>query len=186
MVKPKAKERAQTALAHTSTYKEAVDSLRQYYEDNRLLFSHHFDVFHQPEVFKDSVEDLDYLEAKCKAAIRGFQSSQGYTAEQLMAATLERMVTPSLQKQWRQYTCEESEPPLLKILLNIVERQWKSAPDERLSTPKQESDPRFPCFHTPRRRSFIFRKYQTIQEISVRVVGRHIRYIPVQILDPYV
>ena len=33
MVKPKAKERAQAALAHTSTFKEAVDSLRQYYED---------------------------------------------------------------------------------------------------------------------------------------------------------
>ena len=140
---------AQAALANTSTFKEAVDSLRQYNEDNRLLFSHHFDVFHQPEVFKDSVEDLDHLEAKCKAAFRGFQSSQGYTAEQLMAATLEIMMAPSLQKQWGQYTCEESEPPTLKILLNFVDRQRKSALDERLSTPKPEKRPKVSLFPHP-------------------------------------
>ena len=66
MVELKARERAEAALTHTSSYDEAIVSLQDYYENNRLLFSHHFDVLTQTEVFKDTV---DHLEDKCKASV---------------------------------------------------------------------------------------------------------------------
>ena len=81
MVELKARERAEAALAHTRSYDEAIVSLRDYYENNRLLFSHHFDVLTQTEVFKDTVEDLDNLEDKCKASVQGLQSAQGYSTD---------------------------------------------------------------------------------------------------------
>ena len=60
-------------------------------------------------------------------------------------------MAPSLQKQWRQYTCEESESPTLKILLNFVDRQRKPASDERLSAPKQEKRPKVSSFPHPKK-----------------------------------
>ena len=71
MVELKARERAEAALIHTSSYDEAIVSLRDYYENNRLLFSHHFDILAQTELFKDTVEDLDHLEDQCKASVLG-------------------------------------------------------------------------------------------------------------------
>ena len=101
-----------------------------------MLFSHHFDVLTQTQVFKDTVEDLDNLEDKCKASVRGLQSAQGYSADQLVTAILEKMLSPSMLKQWRQYTHKEKDPPTVKVLMSFVDRQHKSAPDNRLAPVK--------------------------------------------------
>ena len=62
MAGTKAQQRAEVAIAHNASCNDAVKSLKIYYEDNHLLFRHHYDEIHKPDNFKDTVEDLDLLE----------------------------------------------------------------------------------------------------------------------------
>ena len=55
MADDKARQRAEAAIAHTTTYEEAVKILKRHYEDNRLLFCRHYNELHQRDTFKDTV-----------------------------------------------------------------------------------------------------------------------------------
>ena len=138
MADDKARQHAEAAIAHTTTYEEAVKILKRHYEDNRLLFCHHYNELHQPDIFKDTVEDLDRLEDRLNAGVRGLESSNGYPASQLLVAALERMMSPGLSRQWKQYSHELQDPPPAEKLLAFVEWQMKSAPDSRLTSLKME------------------------------------------------
>ena len=83
MADTKARQRAEAALAHTSSYDEAMDSLRKHYEDNQLMFRYHYNELHQADSIKDSVKELDRLEHRLKSSIRGLEASHGFTASQV-------------------------------------------------------------------------------------------------------
>ena len=122
MADTKARQRAEAAIAHTTTYNDAVTALKKYYEDNRLLFGHHYDELHQVDNFKDTVEDLDRLETRINASVRGIEASNGYSVSQYTVAALERMMSPGLSRQWKQYTHELQDPPPIGQLLAFIER----------------------------------------------------------------
>jgi len=86
----KAKQRAEAALVHTDTFAKAVRSLKRHYEDDQLLFSHHFEELSQSGHIKNSVEDLDRLEDRLQSAFRGMTTSNGYSADQKAVAITER------------------------------------------------------------------------------------------------
>ena len=132
MAEYKAQQRAEAAIAHNTCFERAVKALKVYYEDNRLLFKHHYDEVHKLDSFKDTVEDLDHLENRILSAIRGMESSNGYSAPQLLVAALEKMLTPRLARQWRQFTHDHNDPPPISQLLDFVHRQRKATPYDRL------------------------------------------------------
>ena len=86
---------------------------------------------HKLDSFKDTVEDLDCLENRIQSAIRGMESSNGYSAPQLLVAALEKMLTPGLARQWRQFTHDQDDPPPICPMLTFVHRQRMAAPDDR-------------------------------------------------------
>ena len=132
MADSKAQQRAEAAIAHNTCFEGAVKALKVYYEDNRLLFKHHYDEVHKLDSCKDTVEDLGRLECRIQSAIRGMESSNGYSAPQLLVAALQKMLTPGLARQWRQFTHDHNDPPPISQLLAFVHRQKKAAPDDRL------------------------------------------------------
>ena len=71
MADTKAQQRDEVAIAHNASYSDAIKTLKIYYEDNRLLFRHHYDEIHKPDNFRDTVEDLDHLENHIQSAVRG-------------------------------------------------------------------------------------------------------------------
>ena len=75
----------------------------KHYEDDWLLFTHHFDELSQQDTIKDSVEDLDCLEDRLRSAVRGMSASSGYTADQMVVAIAEKSLSSELIRQWRQY-----------------------------------------------------------------------------------
>ena len=91
MADSQAQLRAEAANAHNTCFESAVKALKLYYEENHLLFKHHYDKVHKLDSFKDTVEDLDHLENRILSAIRGIESSNGYSAPQLLVAALEKM-----------------------------------------------------------------------------------------------
>ena len=62
MADSKAQQQAEAAIAHYTCFEGAVKALKVYYEDNHLLFKHHYDDMHKLDSFKYTVEDLDLLE----------------------------------------------------------------------------------------------------------------------------
>ena len=136
MADSKARQRAEAALAHTDCFERAVQALKKYYEDDRLLFTHHFDELSQQDTIKDSVEDLDRLEDRLRSAVRGMSASSGYTAGQMVVAIAEKSLSSGLVCQWRQYIHEETRLPSLELFYSFLDRQRKSAPDHRLSSLK--------------------------------------------------
>ena len=153
MADDKARQHAEAAIAHTTTYKETVKILKRIYEDNRLLFCHHYNDLHQPDTFKDTVEDLDCLEDRLNTGVRGLESSISYFASQLLVAALER-ISPGLSRQWKQYSHELQDPFPVEKLLAFVERQRKSAPDSRLTSLKMEKQNRSKGQPTTRKSAF--------------------------------
>ena len=137
----KAQQRAEATIAHNTCFEGDVKSLKVYYEDNCLLFKHHYDEVHKLDSFKDTIEDLDRLENRIQSAIRSMESSNGYSGPQLLVAALEKLLTPGLARQWRQFTHDHDDPPPISQLeekwvahplLAFVHRQRKVAPDDRL------------------------------------------------------
>ena len=61
MADTKARQRAETAIAHTTSYGEAVEVLHKQYKDNRLLFAYHYEELHQTDSIKD-LENLDRVQ----------------------------------------------------------------------------------------------------------------------------
>ena len=59
MADSKARQRAEATLAHIDCFERALQALKKYYEDDRLLFTHHFDKLSQQDTIKESVKDLD-------------------------------------------------------------------------------------------------------------------------------
>ena len=49
---------------------------------------------------------------------------------------MEKVLSPGLSRQWRQYTHDVSDPPSVEHLLAFIERQKKFAPDHRLTALK--------------------------------------------------
>ena len=133
----KARQRAEAALAHTDTFDKAVLALKRHYEDDRLLFIHHFDELTQQDTVKETVEDIDRLEDRLRSSIRGMSMANGYSADQMVVAIAEKTLTPGTVKQWKQYIYEETVPPSTELFFSFLDRQRKSAPDGRLSQLKQ-------------------------------------------------
>ena len=132
----KARQWKEADLAHTDCFKRAVQALKKCYEDDRLLFTHHFDELSQQDTIKDSVEDLDLLEDRLRSVLRGISASNGYSADQMVVAITEKSLSSGLVCQWRQYIHEETRPPSLELFYSFLYRQRKSAPDHRLSSLK--------------------------------------------------
>ena len=153
MADTKAQERAEVAIAHNASYNDAVMSLKIYYEDNHLLFRHHYDEMHKPDNFKDTVEDLDRLENHIQSAVRGLESSNGYSATQFLVAALEKMLPPGLARQWRQFNHNAVDPPPISQLLAFIHCQKKSAPDDRLTTSSKSDKQQKPQGQLPNRRT---------------------------------
>ena len=84
MADSKAQQRSEATIAHNTCFEGAVKALKVYYEDNHLLFKHHYDEVHKLDSFKDTVEDLDHLENRIQTVIRGMESSNGYSARLLL------------------------------------------------------------------------------------------------------
>ena len=59
-----------------------------------------------------------------------------------MVAVAERTFSPGLTRQWRLHTHELHEPPTVDHLLNFIERQKRSATDDRLHTLKSDRAPK--------------------------------------------
>ena len=70
-----------------------------------------------------TVEDLHHLVTWFRAAVRGIESSNGYSASELLVAALERMMSPGVSRQWKQYTHKLQDPPPVQQLLAFVEWQ---------------------------------------------------------------
>ena len=133
MLEPADRQRAENALAHSTSYKDAVKVLKAHYEDHRLLFRLHYDEFYQQDTIKDTMEDLLRVENHARACIRGMEAANSFTAPQLLTAHLEKQLAPGLLRQWRQFTHEQSDLPGMEHFLAFINRQKKTAPDERLS-----------------------------------------------------
>ena len=153
MADTKAQQRAEVAIAHNASYSDAVKSLKIYYEDNRLLFRHHYDEVHNPDNFKDTVEDLDNLEHHIQSAVQGLESSNGYSATQFLVDALEKVLSPGLARQWRQFNHDVVDPPPISQLLAFIHRQKKSAPDDRLTTSSKSDKQKKPRGQLPNRRT---------------------------------
>ena len=70
--------------------------------------------------------------------IRGMKASQGYTIEQLLAVHCERLMAPSLLKQWKKSSAKYFDPPPIEDLLAFLKEQIKATPDVPIS--KKEKD----------------------------------------------
>ena len=57
-VNPESKSLAQGAIGSTKTFEEALIIIRELFENNRILFRHHYECFHQAERFSCKVEDI--------------------------------------------------------------------------------------------------------------------------------
>ena len=153
MADTKAQQRAEVAIAHNASYNDAVKSLKNYYEDNRLLLRHHYDEIHKPDNFKDTVEDLDHLENHIQSAVRGLESSNGYSATQFLVAALEKMLYPGLARQWRKFNYDAMDPPPISQLLAFIHRQKNSVPDDRLTTSSKSDKQQKPRGQLPNKRT---------------------------------
>ena len=125
----KARQRAEAALAHTDTFDKAVLALKRHYEDDSLLFIHHFDELTQQDIIKETVEDIDRLEDWLRSSIRGMSMANGYSADQKVVAIAEKTLTPGTVKQLKQYIYEETVPPSTELFFSFLDRQRKSAPN---------------------------------------------------------
>ena len=90
-------------------------ALKRHYEDDRLLFIHHFDELTQQDTVKETVEDIDRLEDRLRSSIRGMSMANGYSADQMVVAIAEKTLTPGTVKQWKQYIYEETVPPSTEL-----------------------------------------------------------------------
>ena len=117
MADSKARQWKEADLAHTDCFERAVQALKKCYEDNRLLFTHHFDELSQQDTIKDSIEDLDLLEDRLRSALRGISASNGYSSDQMVVAIAEKSLSSGLVCPWRQYIHEETRPPSFRAVL---------------------------------------------------------------------
>ena len=99
MADTKARHRAEAALACIGTFDNAVLALKCHYEDDRLLFIHHFDELTQQDTVKESVEDIDRLEDRLRSFIRGMSMANGYSTDQIVVAIAEKTLTSGMVKQ---------------------------------------------------------------------------------------
>ena len=80
MENPTAKQRTQDAVDCTSSFAEAVELLKSYYDDNRLLHRHYLEQLTRAEQFGSRIGDLDYPQTKLNSTIKGFKDCNGYIA----------------------------------------------------------------------------------------------------------
>ena len=76
-----------------------MEVLHKQYEDNRLFFTHNYEELHQTDSIKDSVEDLDRVQDRIIAFIRGIQASNGHSASQFVVAAVEKVLSLGLFRQ---------------------------------------------------------------------------------------
>ena len=135
---PEARIKAQDAVDCTENFDEAVKMLQAHYDDNRLLHRHHFERLTMVESFGCRTKDINRLQSKVNTAVRGLKDSNGYTAGQLVVATLINMFDKSMLQGWRQFTHKLTDPPELSHLLEFLDYQKTVVPDDRLSSVKIE------------------------------------------------
>lgn len=86
---PEARVNAKATISYTETYEDAVKLLKESYELNRVVYSHHLEDVFQSDYFKDERKDFERMRDRIKKNVKGLKLSQGYTAEQLLTAHFE-------------------------------------------------------------------------------------------------
>lgn len=139
MGSPEAKDRAEAAIAYTSSYAEATAKLRKNYEQNRVLHAHHVAEMIQTDYFKDEHRDLERLLDRIERNTRGLTLANGCTFEQVLSTYYERQMSPGLNTLWMRSTSELTDPPTLAVLTKFVETQLRQSANS--STIKLEKEP---------------------------------------------
>lgn len=139
MASPEAKTKAEAAVDYTETYEEAAKRLRENYELNRDLHSHHLSELLQVDHFRHDRRDLERLLDWMERNTRGLKMANGYTADQVFCMHFEGQMAPSLRTQWKIASSDSTDPPLLSEMMTFLKKQLRASSAPLLA--KKDKEP---------------------------------------------
>ena len=120
-VNPESKSLAQGAIGCPKTFDEALVIIREHYENNRILFRHHYESFHQAEHFSCKVEDTVKFKTKITTAARGMEEAKDFTTGHMMVEAAMDMLEKHLMLIWMEFTHKLKDPPDLDTFLSFLD-----------------------------------------------------------------
>lgn len=120
---------AREALSYTTTYEEAALRLRKNYENKKELHTHHVSRLLQPELFKNTRQDLKRMLHRVEKHTAGIQAANGYTLDQVIATHLASFMSPLLLSEWKKHSGKLTDPPALPALKEFIEEQIQASAD---------------------------------------------------------
>lgn len=116
---PETKAVVEGAIAYTDkTYRQVVERVREAFERKRVTHALHLKALFPPttQTFGNRRSELNLELDRLERHTRGLAQSDGYSAEQIVAAMFEGRMDPSILPQWKKYTASSKNVPTASAL----------------------------------------------------------------------
>lgn len=129
MSSPEAAAHAQSALELTTTYEEALEVMRERYDDPVQLHLHHVTQYFRHEKYTTSRDDMLRLHTHLQENMAGMKATGGFTAEKIMAAHGATLLPHSHLVKWKWELGKTTAPPTQTQLIAFVKSMIHASAD---------------------------------------------------------
>lgn len=125
MQTPECKEYAETVFNQEASYPEAIEVIREYYKDCRMLHHYHYDDYHSLEPLEDNRASMKKYLDKGKATAKAFAECKVVTVGQDLTMYTTTPMDARMLAQWKKHTRKDKFTPEFSELLAFLKDQIK-------------------------------------------------------------